>query len=78
LTLTNLSSPIICVPTNCQIFSITPFVHVNPTIKKLKLKNKNPGLPTHCHLFSYITRETRDKERKKKELRETEEIKIEI
>jgi hypothetical protein len=51
----------------------------DPKIKLQKLKFH--GFPTHCHIFSYIKREMRDKERKKinkKERRETKEIKIEI
>jgi hypothetical protein len=46
-------------------------------IKNKKLKSHR--LPTPYHLFSYIKREMRDRERKKKERRrETTEIKTEI
>jgi hypothetical protein len=48
----------------------------DPKVKIQKLKSH--GLPTHCHLFLYIKREMRDKERKKKQRREIEEIKIKI
>jgi hypothetical protein len=65
LALTNLSPPIIFVPTNCQIFSITPFVHVNPTIKKLKLKNKNPWITNS--LSSVFIHKKRDEKQRKKE-----------
>jgi hypothetical protein len=55
--------------------TISAFVHLNPTIQKLK----SHQLPTPCHLFSYIKREMKNKERKKKERRkETAEIKIEF
>jgi hypothetical protein len=67
LALTNLSLPIIFVPTNCQIFSITPFVHVNPTIKKLKLKNKNPWITNSLSfIFIHKKRDGRQRERRKK------------
>jgi hypothetical protein len=47
---------------------------------KIKIqKQKSHGLPTLFHLFSYINREMRDRERKKKERRDQiEQIKIEI
>jgi hypothetical protein len=47
---------------------------------KIKIqKQKSHGLPTPFQLFSYIKREMRDRERKKKERKDqTEEIKTEI
>jgi hypothetical protein len=41
-------------------------------------KLKSHGLPTYCHLFSYIKKRDERQREKKKERRETEEIKIEI
>jgi hypothetical protein len=50
--------------------------------RKIKIqKIKSHGLPTHCHLFSYIKREMRQRdkeERNKRDKREIEEIKTEI
>jgi hypothetical protein len=60
-------------------FFISPFFHPNVTIKKSKFKNEVPWITTHRHLFSYIKGDMRDRERKKKrDRRETEEIKNEI
>jgi hypothetical protein len=66
-------------PTNNIYFhglTISSFVHPNPIIHKFK----SYGLPTPYHLFSYIKRKMRDKERKEKERRRetTTEIKTEI
>jgi hypothetical protein len=47
---------------------------------KIKIqKQKSHGLPTPFHMFSYIKREMKDRERKKKERKDQiEEIKTEI
>jgi hypothetical protein len=61
---------------------VRSFQSNDPKIKIQKLKSHR--LPTPFHLFLYIKRDERDKERKKKEernkkeRRETEEMKIEI
>jgi hypothetical protein len=55
-------------------------IHLSPSNDpkiKIKKKLKSHRLPTSCHLFLYIKREMRDRERKK-ERREIKEVKTEI